>query len=449
LQLGELDRAAQVIADASEQLLDLGQWETLSGWIEGLPAEVIHAHPPLVYSQAEMAASQGKPGEARRTFAVASNLFVASQDPAGACQSLLAESTLAERAGDHTHAQKHAQAAYGLAEANGLLWYRFWAAWQQSAFASAHGEWEDMLQASSRAATAAASMQDPAISQLQSQAEDLSKQRLDLLRQREYYRQAYRETTTAENEAAERLCRLLVDPGENLASLAITRGWSGTPLMARLTAAPKDSPVPNDPVYNRIFNSLLGALGLYRLTKPRVPEAVELDFSIKEPRLVLPSDTRYLLTPTTLTVPPEPDANAANPTLPSVLASDSAGPGGTASNPIATGTAALGDTSAAPKAPIITASPAVMEITSIATTPTQSGTSPSLTAYLLGGFRVALNLNPVENWPSNRGRMVLKYLLTHRDRPVPREVLMETFWPNAKPGSARNRLNVALHGLRQ
>ncbi len=74
---------------------------------------------------------------------------------------------------------------------------------------------------------------------------------------------------------------------------------------------------------------------------------------------------------------------------------------------------------------------------------------PTLTAYLLGAFRVSVNDQPVENWPSGRGRAVFKYLLIHHDQPAPRDVLMDVFWPDASPEAARNRLHVALHNIRQ
>lgn len=74
---------------------------------------------------------------------------------------------------------------------------------------------------------------------------------------------------------------------------------------------------------------------------------------------------------------------------------------------------------------------------------------PTLTAHLLGTFRVSVNDQPVENWPSGRGRAVFKYLLIHHDQPAPCDVLMDVFWPQAAPESARNSLNVALHRLRR
>jgi|Tabmets5t2r1_1033131.scaffolds.fasta_scaffold05352_2 DNA-binding SARP family transcriptional activator len=75
--------------------------------------------------------------------------------------------------------------------------------------------------------------------------------------------------------------------------------------------------------------------------------------------------------------------------------------------------------------------------------------APTLAVNLLGAFRVRLNGMAVDDWPSGRGRSLLKYLLTHRDPWPRREVLMDVFWPGSPPAAARNSLNVAVHGLRR
>lgn len=74
---------------------------------------------------------------------------------------------------------------------------------------------------------------------------------------------------------------------------------------------------------------------------------------------------------------------------------------------------------------------------------------PSLAVYCLGPFRVYQDNQPVKDWPSSKGKCIFKYLVTHRKRPVAKEVLMELFWPGAHPDAARNNLNVAIYGLRQ
>jgi DNA-binding SARP family transcriptional activator len=74
---------------------------------------------------------------------------------------------------------------------------------------------------------------------------------------------------------------------------------------------------------------------------------------------------------------------------------------------------------------------------------------PALVVYCLGPFRMYQDEHPVEDWPSSKGKCIFKYLVTHRQRPVAKEVLMELFWPGAHPDAARNNLNVAIYGLRQ
>ena len=75
--------------------------------------------------------------------------------------------------------------------------------------------------------------------------------------------------------------------------------------------------------------------------------------------------------------------------------------------------------------------------------------SPALTVYCLGPFRVYLDDHLITNWSGGKGKVILKYLVTHRDHPVAKEILMDLFWPEANPEAARNNLNVAIYALRQ
>jgi DNA-binding SARP family transcriptional activator len=81
---------------------------------------------------------------------------------------------------------------------------------------------------------------------------------------------------------------------------------------------------------------------------------------------------------------------------------------------------------------------------------TQVSTSgPLLVVYCLGPFQVYLNEQPIDTWPGNKGKSVFKYLVTHREHPVAKEILMDLFWPDVDANAARNNLNVAVYGLRQ
>lgn len=72
-----------------------------------------------------------------------------------------------------------------------------------------------------------------------------------------------------------------------------------------------------------------------------------------------------------------------------------------------------------------------------------------LAAYGLGAFTVLVGGAPVGSWVSRRGETVLKFLLIGGRKPVHREELMASIWPDVPYELARNRLNVAVHGLRR
>ena len=72
-----------------------------------------------------------------------------------------------------------------------------------------------------------------------------------------------------------------------------------------------------------------------------------------------------------------------------------------------------------------------------------------LHAYGLGTFRVMFGDSFVESWESRRGESILKLLLTRQGGPIHRDELMASLWPEASFDKARNRLNVAIHGLRR
>ena len=67
---------------------------------------------------------------------------------------------------------------------------------------------------------------------------------------------------------------------------------------------------------------------------------------------------------------------------------------------------------------------------------------------MLGAFRLSVGDLTVK-LPASRGVSLLKYLLLHHKQAIPRDVLMEVFWPDAELETARNSLNVAVHNLRK
>jgi DNA-binding SARP family transcriptional activator len=72
----------------------------------------------------------------------------------------------------------------------------------------------------------------------------------------------------------------------------------------------------------------------------------------------------------------------------------------------------------------------------------------SVTVHMLGPFSITIG-DLTAKLPASRGLSLLKYLLLHHKQNIPREVLMDIFWPDAEPETARNNLNVAIHSLRK
>lgn len=85
-------------------------------------------------------------------------------------------------------------------------------------------------------------------------------------------------------------------------------------------------------------------------------------------------------------------------------------------------------------------------------TPDEDGALPAaaeLAVQCLGPLRVVAGGRDLGPLPNRRARSVLKYLVLHRGRPTPKDVLMDLLWPDAAPGAARNNLNAAVYGLRR
>lgn len=76
---------------------------------------------------------------------------------------------------------------------------------------------------------------------------------------------------------------------------------------------------------------------------------------------------------------------------------------------------------------------------------------PTVAIETLGGFRVRRSGVPVgaTAWGSKKARDLVKILISERGRPVSRERLVETLWPDDDPAATSNRLSVALSTARK
>lgn len=71
-----------------------------------------------------------------------------------------------------------------------------------------------------------------------------------------------------------------------------------------------------------------------------------------------------------------------------------------------------------------------------------------VSVHMLGRFGICTQDTELR-LPGSRSLSLLKYLILHHKQTIPREVLMDVFWPDAAPETARNNLNVAMHGIRK
>jgi DNA-binding SARP family transcriptional activator len=94
------------------------------------------------------------------------------------------------------------------------------------------------------------------------------------------------------------------------------------------------------------------------------------------------------------------------------------------------------------------ATPATAVIASTAPFATTAN-SPTLTVYTFGTFRTYIDDKLIERWSGNISKSLFKYMVLHREGLIPNEVLMDTFWQEAEPESARRNLYQAIYQVRQ
>jgi len=427
LEIEDYDRAVPAIAGISDRMMDLGQWETLNHWLKLFPAGTVQDWPWLVYLQGELATLGGELNQARKVFANAAALFSERRDYEGACQSLLAKSSLAAWQDEDESAQASALQASALAEASGLNWYQGWAAWQLGSLALRR---DDLSNALIHFSNAALKVEDPLLNKLFQKAESLVLSQRNLRLQSEFHRKEHLQAEQMAEETGERLQTLISSQTTNLAALLGTRGWSDVPLEMKLSALVSITNSTEDQTTGQLWQRITSRFSWPRRSSRASPGL---------PRLALPLPGLSSVQPGWH--PSDPDEPGWSPDPSNVLPVQLAlqdKPGQKASRPGSghrtqgTGEREIEVKEKLPGSQFESQMPA-----------------PQITAYLLGSFRVAVDYKPVKNWSGSRGQGLLKYFLINKSHKVSRDVLMDVFWPEAGPEAARNNLNVALHALRR
>ena len=72
-----------------------------------------------------------------------------------------------------------------------------------------------------------------------------------------------------------------------------------------------------------------------------------------------------------------------------------------------------------------------------------------LDVQFLGGLSVEVRGKKIRKLPGKKVNSLLAYLLYNHKKPIHRDILMERFWGETSPSSARNSLNVAIHTIRK
>jgi DNA-binding SARP family transcriptional activator len=234
LELNDEKGAARVIAGQADRLMDRGQWELLDGWLSRLSKDVLVAFPELIHDQAEIAIGRGDTGQSQRWFDLASSRFAASNDPEGACRSMLAASIAAEIGGDLATAKARAAAAAALAETADLPTYRVWVAWQRGRLAMMSGDTEYALASFAGSSAIPPLENDRALTELVVPSHGLARRVQELRHQQDLHREAQAALKRAEEDALAELSMEASAPAERAMRVVARDGWSQTPVPLKL-----------------------------------------------------------------------------------------------------------------------------------------------------------------------------------------------------------------------
>ncbi len=242
LDLGDYGCAARAIAGMAGELMDLGRWATLDGWLNRLPDQTLSSYPDLMYCQADIASVLGRPALAARRFSNAASWFAKRNDAAGSCRSLLASSAAAADSGDLPTALARANAASSLADTANLAAMRMWAAWQQGRAALLSGDTGTALASFSRAAALTPSGAGAEIQPVR-EAAQLSMRLEELRKQQATHREAEAALSYTEHQTLNELLASVSTPGWRDSSLAVS-GWYKTPAPLKLCSPSPSAAVP-------------------------------------------------------------------------------------------------------------------------------------------------------------------------------------------------------------
>jgi len=403
--LQDFESISRVLAKHSPSMLDLGQWMTLEHWLDKLPKPILLEFPTLLYVQGELQAVRGSFNVGRKTFLMAEKTFSQKQDYVGACESLLAEGTLAAWQSDLDKAQICFLKAETIAKSANLSVHMGWINWTRGYFSSIESNPGEALQFFDQTFE---TIRDPALVNLYQKAEKLLEQQKEILQEQENLYQTFQKLSQSKQEISRNLASLLKSPS-NRSPIINSLGWTRTPLILKI---PAPSPEVDQSISGNGTTSSISMNFMSSLT--------DLVHRIRKAFTNGKTDDEVLADSLPLPIEHYDQSKQNKPTR---KKSKDIDPG------------VISSFVEIPAEGIMIFNQAEQKNT--------------LSAQLLGSCRISLDNHTIEDQISGRSLAVFQYLLFHHAQKQHREILMSVFWPDTPPDSARNNLNVALHNLRQ
>lgn len=114
LELDDYEDVAGILKRTATQLYELGRWDTLAGWIDALPEEVLASYPRFIVQRGRIYSSRGDPDRAAASYDRAEYLFSAAGNRGGAASAMVLKSYALSFKGHYDEAVAHCRRALAL-----------------------------------------------------------------------------------------------------------------------------------------------------------------------------------------------------------------------------------------------------------------------------------------------------------------------------------------------
>lgn len=429
VMIGAHDQASRALEQNLDQLLNLGQWQNFSDLISRLGRSSLQEYPRLLGAQGVILASRGEGQAATRYLFQSYRSALEKQEFDQACESLLALAALTEWQQEPERAFQYVMHARKLAEAAGLDKQQAWAEYhlgglliQEERYPAAEVYYQHAHQLADRAA-------DLRLLACLQVISPLAARQVDLLNESLQRHEEFRAVLAAERAHADQLQRALSSTEST--QLLLEGDFQNLPFpqLLKLAIQVERTNQREVPRWRRAWQRLVEYIRshlqeklIFRPGKPS--EAYQEDFVVTSPSAS--RDLNMLLD------------KPADSHIEELLEVTHPAHGLQADPPLV-------QVDRQRQMPVLARSDSPVRIPVTGESPKRQ----AVAIYFLGNFRLGVDDALLEMVPGGQVGALLKYLVYHRQRRIPREELSELFWPDTDPELARNSLNVALSHVRQ